>query len=175
MSAPTAEGLLKAAADLIPLGRGRPPVAHLRRAISTAYYAAFCALCVEVGRAYPSPLNLLSRRLVSHAAATDVLSNLGKRDANGVSRLIWLPDRPACNPELKRFARSFLLLRDERERADYDHGWVHTKKDAEDAVALARLAISDLEQARQSTPQQVTAVCLAVIADPRSRKRLKLR
>ena len=44
----TAEGLLKTAQHLLPSGRGRPPEADLRRAISTAYYAVFCALGDEV-------------------------------------------------------------------------------------------------------------------------------
>ena len=35
------EGLLQAAEYLVPEGRGRPPAARLRRAISTVYYAAF--------------------------------------------------------------------------------------------------------------------------------------
>ncbi len=173
MSAPTPEGLLKAAEDLIPTGRGRPPVAHLRRAISTAYYAAFCALCIEVGRPYNDPLNVSARRMVSHASATDVLSNLAKRESNGRLTFVWLPSRPVCDHDLYHFAQSFQLLRDERERADYEHNWAHTKKDAEDMVSLARIAIDQIERARANSPLQLAAVCLAVIADPRSRKRLK--
>lgn len=134
----------------------------------------FCALCVEVGKAYDDPLHLLSRRMVSHGSASDVFNKIVNRYESGKHTFIWLPDRPSCDPDLYRFARSFLLLRDERERADYDHDWAPTKKDAEDAVILAKDAISQLQQARDRSSNQVSLVCLAVMVDQRSRRRIKL-
>ena len=61
------EGLLEAAHHLVPAGRGRPRAPRLRRAISTAYYAAFTALTQEVAHHYPgSAAQHAIRRLVSH-------------------------------------------------------------------------------------------------------------
>ena len=55
MASLSANGLIKVAKSLIPPGRGRPAEASLRRSISTAYYAVFCALGDEVGEALRPP------------------------------------------------------------------------------------------------------------------------
>lgn len=174
MSAPTPEGLLKTAQDLLPSGPGRPSVAHLRRAISSAYYAVFCALCEEVGRAYRPPLSLISRRVASHSSARDVFNQLATREAPTQREIFnWLPGTMVCDPSLLAFGEAFIQLNAERERADYDHLWAPSKKDAEEAIVSARDAVLQMENARSASPEQVQAVCLAIVVDQRNRKRLK--
>lgn len=175
MAAPTPEGLLKAARHLLPSSPGRPSISHLRRAISTAYYGVFCALCVEVGRPHPSPLDLVVRRLVSHSAARDVFKNIARLDKKTDKRFFnWLPGGLECDSDLVLFAESFIFLLAQRERADYDHLWTPTKKDAEDAINWAEDAFEQLERAKSKASVQVRTVCIAVIADSRNRKRMRL-
>lgn len=68
-----------------------------------------------------------------------------------------------------QFAQIFQLLLEQRESADYDYLWKPSKKDAEDAINSAREAIARLEEATGNRPDQVRAVCLAVIVNQRKR------
>ena len=79
---------------------------------------------MRLPRPYDGDLNLTIRRLVAHASARDVL-NLNRlvvtdKTANQ-HRLQWLPDQPKCDRDLFEFSKSFALLLDAREHADYDH------------------------------------------------------
>ena len=78
-----------------------------------------------------------------------------------------------CDPNLLAFGEAFMQLYSERERADYDHLWAPSKSDAAEAIVSARDAVLQMEQARSASPEQVQAVCLAVMVDQRSRKRMK--
>lgn len=170
----TPEGLIASARSLVPAGRGRPPEADLRRSISTAYYSAFCALGDQVASPYSAPLDMTVRRLVSHGAAYDVLNQLTRRDPGSPHDLLkWHPDLPPCDTDLAEFGSLFCVLRDAREQADYDHLWTATKRDADDAIGHADLAIDHLRTAARRSPQQVQAVCLAIIAGNATRKRLR--
>lgn len=74
-----AAGLLEAAHHLVPAGRGRPRKPRLRRAVSTAYYAAFTALTAQVARHQPAvAAGQGLRRLVSHAAARRACAEPGR-------------------------------------------------------------------------------------------------
>lgn len=176
MSAPTPDALLTVAEQLIPSGVGAPSIAHLRRAISTAYYAVFCALCLEVGKPYPGSLGRVASRLVAHNAARSVLTNLTRKKRNRPI-FTWLPndsegpDQSVCDPDLSLFAESFELLLKQREDADYNYLWKPSKRDAEAAINTAKEAIARFEQAKANRPDQVRAVCLAVIV--RDRKRMQ--
>ncbi len=110
-----------------------------------------------------------------HSAARDVFKNLARRDKEASQWLFnWLPGQLVCDPDLVLFAESFMFLLAERERADYDHMWTPTKKDAEDAINWAEDAIGQLERAKSNASVQVRAVSVAIIADSRNRKRMKL-
>lgn len=127
-----------------------------------------------MGRHHPSPLSLVVRRLVSHGAARDVFKNLARLDRETGRWLFnWLPGRLQCDPDLLLFAESFLFLLAERERADYDHMWTPTKKDAEDAINWAADAIGQLERAKAEASVQLRSVGVAIITDSRNRKRMK--
>lgn len=162
------EGLLQAAEYLVPEGRGRPPAARLRRAISTAYYAAFNALTQEVARHFPgTEAQHAVRRLVGHGAVRGVCHDL--RASRSVP---WLFGKPACHEDLLQFAEDFDALYTHRILADYDHGYLCTKRDAVDAIALAHRAVASLESAREQCPEQLDITCIAAIADERSRRHL---
>ena len=107
----------------MPTGRGRPRKPRLRRAISTAYYATFAALTVEVARHYPAgAARLAVRRLVSHAAARRACEDLQR-----TRTVPWLHGNPPCHPELLAFATNFESLYILRHLADYDHDYSCTK------------------------------------------------
>lgn len=171
----TPKGLIDCALLLVPTGRGRPPEAALRRAVSTAYYAVFCALGDEVARPYEPPLSLSIRRLVAHGSAFKALAELTRHDRpTGSDLLRWHPHAPACDPDLAEFGILFCELRASREKADYDHLWTATKRDAVDAVRRAERAIECLSTAARNAPAQVQAVCVAAIAGSDSaRNRLR--
>lgn len=171
----TPSGLIECAWSLVPTGRGRPAEAALRRAISTAYYAVFCALGEQVASPYGSPLNLSIRRLVAHRSAFDVLDQLTRRDpVTGSDLLQWHPQRPICHPDLAKFGRLFCELLTSREQADYDHLWTAAKRDAVDAVGSAEAAVDCLHHASRQAPAQVQAVCVAIIAGSAgTRRRLR--
>ncbi|MCY4423048.1 MAG: hypothetical protein OXC06_08270 [Acidimicrobiaceae bacterium] len=169
----TADGLLRTAAVLVSESPGRPAEADLRRAVSTAYYAVFCALGEELAKAYDEPLSRSVRRLLSHSGVLEVFGRLTRADRGTSTRVLrWHPDQPVCDADLLRSADACRWLLGAREDADYDHLTSHTKQEAEKAVVRARLAISQIRRAATNSPQQVQAVCIALIASPASRRRL---
>lgn len=152
----------------MPVGPGRPRVPRLRRAISTAYDAAFAALTQEVAHHYPAnAARHAVRRLVGHGAARNVCAAIR---ANG--SVPWLPGNPHCDPHLLRFAEDFESLFTNRVEADYDHDYACTKEDATEALSLAGRAIEALTSARQQCPEQLDIACVAAIADDRRRRHL---
>ena len=128
-----AEGLVGTARALIPTGRGRPRQADLRRAVSTAYYAAFhrlaqcCAdLLVGVGPRRGSPEWNRVYRALTHQ---------GPR---------WACDRDAVrslDEEARTLARVCADLKLPREKADYDPSARFTKSDVEGYVETVEAAL----------------------------------
>ena len=164
-------GLLDAARHLVPTGRGRPRKPRLRRAISTAYYAAFTALTAEVARHYPpGAARRAVCRLVSHGAARRACSDL--RSSGSVP---WLHGNPACHPDLLDFATNFETLYVLRHLADYDHDYSCTKLDASDALRCAQRAVDALASAHKQCPEQLDILCIATLADDRTRRQISKR
>ena len=163
----TPDGLLRAAEDLLPTGPGRPRNASVRRSISTAYYAVFAAASEEVARRFSGEIRIIARRLLDHGSARDVSSIL-----SGQKRIPWLAGRPPCTADLEEFSRCLLRLQSARERADYDDSYEPSKDDARVIVATARRGVESLRQARTASPDQVQAMCVAMIAGPAARKRM---
>lgn len=48
-----------------------------------------------------------------------------------------------------------------------------SKKDAEEAIASSQGAVLQIQKARSTSPEQLQAVCLAIVVDRRNRRRLK--
>jgi hypothetical protein len=100
---------LENARMLATLDKRRPRQASLRRAVSTAYYALFQALCETcasrlVGRGKPWEVFTPMFRALDHRAASDVLR----------------PSSFANVRNLQRLASAFTELRAAREWADYN-------------------------------------------------------
>ena len=166
-----AAGLLEAARYLVPAGRGRPRKPRLRRAISTAYYAAFTALTAEVARHYPAGTAKQGvRRLVNHAAARRACTDLRRTRS-----VPWLGGNPACHPDLLTFAVNFESLYIVRHLADYDHEYSCTKLEASDALRRAQHAIDALTSARNRCSEQLDILCIAALADDRGRRQISKR
>ena len=159
-------GLLKVAEDLVRPIKGQPSQPRLRRCISTAYYALFTALSLEIARPFSGEARGMARRLVDHGAARSVCEDLGKQ-----GKIPWLTGTPTCDQSLLDFARHFIELQESRISADYDHFYKPDKRDALKAIGAARRGLSDLESARQDKKDQLQAVCVAMIA--KDRRRLK--
>ena len=158
--------LLAVSLELCPAGTGRPSHAHLRRSISTSYYAAFHALSDEVARPYARDVRLSARRMLDHGSARDVALTL----MNG--KMPWLAGRPDCHSHVKQFAEDFENLQLARHRADYDLAYTPTKADAQTAMQRAERALVELANARRSCADQLQAMCVAMVASPNLRKRM---
>lgn len=155
----TPEGLLEAAAALIPPGRGRPSRDRIRRSISSSYYALFTALTAEFARPYRPNVKAAARRLVEHGKARSACNIL-----IGDSR---------CDANLREFAKEFVRLYFDRQRADYDHTYKPDKIDAAEAIDSARSGIDCLSQARTTSPDQVQMMCVKIIASDTQRKYMR--
>ena len=164
----TPEGLLEVAKSLLPEERGRPRHADLRRAVSTAYYALFTALTGEVSRLFPPDLQVPSRRLVKHTAAREVLEPLTRPGA----RIRWIRNAPGCHQDLRMVAERFVTLQFVREQADYDHTYRPNKSDTLDAIDRAEEGIELLSNSRETCLEQLQMVCLVMIADKSTRRRM---
>lgn len=163
------EGLLEAARHLVPKGRGRPRKPRLRRAISTAYYAAFVALASQASVGYPSgAAKNAVLRLVSHSAARGAC-----KDLTNTGTVRWLPGHPKCHSDLLLFARNFESLYDLRHLADYDHEYSCTKSETLTAIERAEGAIEAPASARRLCPEQLDILCVATLADDRGRARIR--
>ena len=112
---------------------------HLRRAVSTVYYALFhclanCCADTLVGKT--------DRRTRGWSLAYRSLSHGRARDACRQKREIRLFPQ-----EIQSFADLFLVLQKERHTADYDPAQVFFKSDVEGHLQTARLTIRRLETA----------------------------
>ena len=167
----SAAGLLEAAHHLMPTGRGRPRKPRLRRAISTAYYAAFAALTAEVARHYPAgAAQQAVRRLVSHTAARRACADLQRTRS-----VPWLHGNPPCHPDLLAFATNFESLYILRHLADYDHDYSCTKLEASTALGRAQRAVAALASAREQCSDQLDILCIVTLADDRRRRQISRR
>ena len=99
---------------------------HMRRAISTAYYAVF---------------HLFVEDFVEHWEFPDQRARLGRMFNHGPMRTSFTA-KDKKNPtqlekELIEVTTSFEQLQKDRERADYDSGWTLVETDVRNSVTLA--------------------------------------
>lgn len=138
--------LLDLADDLVSMDRHPGRTTHLRRAVSTAYYAVFHELAAEVvmttTRAdYWGGTAVAMVRWISH---TD-LSTLCKAATGSGGRAL----REALAPvgsETMEIAQAFLTLQSERHQADYDDTYDVTPLRAENLVTTARDTVDRAQQ-----------------------------
>ena len=130
--------LTEAARDLTESGRGRPTQARLRRAVSTAYYAMFHCLAATA-----ADLFIGRRRGPAWHRAYRALEHGKARSACRQERTMQ-----AFPTEVRNFAKTFVVLQTERQRADYALDTnAYQKSDVLGYIASAELAIGRFEQA----------------------------
>lgn len=123
---------------------------HLRRAVSSAYYALFHGLVADATRrtfgaaADREPDRHVLSRWYNHGEMRSVSQWLirlaqGQSVPDGVAAL--LADPPA---DLVSVARAFVQLQEQRHEADYDHTADLTEADALTAVVRASAALARL-------------------------------
>lgn len=84
----------------------------------------------------------------------------------------WLAGQPACELCLRQFGEDFEYLQLARHRADYDLTYAPTKRDTLTAIDRAKRTVADLGEARQHCPEQIQAMCVAMIASSNLRRRM---
>ena len=130
--------LIEASRALTESGRGRPTQARLRRAVSTAYYAVFHALAASV-----ADLFIGRRRNRAWHRAYRALEHGRAKGACQQGRA--MREFPAG---IRAFAKAFVVLQIERQRADYALDAVgYRKSDVLEHIASAERAIRQLTQA----------------------------
>jgi uncharacterized protein (UPF0332 family) len=122
-----ADDLLKDAHHLAARGGKNPKQSTLRRAVSTAYYALFHLLIAD----FTSNWRVKGERV-----------RLGRmfehRKMSGA--VLKLQDKNNPTPvetELKKVISAFTQLQEDRYRADYDVGWIWSRTDVTNTLAIA--------------------------------------
>lgn len=143
----TSDDLLRVAFDLLEAAERRRSSAHLRRALSTAYYAMFhCLARVSadrlIGHSHPVP---------DRAAWLHVYRALQHRHAR--SQCLKSGAMGASPRNIQHFAARFAALQDLRHRADYDPaaalGYAAARQSVESAAESIRL-FSEASRAEQA-------------------------
>ncbi len=132
--------LLETARQLLDAGqqRGRPRQANLRRAISTAYYAVFHALCRMCADAFVGTQGEVREawrqvyRAVEHGLAKSRCAHGHFRDNFPNSAI--------------KFCFIFTHLQEKRHESDYDPFVSFLRSDVEEAITLAETAISLIDK-----------------------------
>ncbi|WP_156098551.1 hypothetical protein [Thermopetrobacter sp. TC1] len=129
----TAEQILKTAGE-----GGRPRQASLRRAISTAYYAVFHALCRMCADAFAGTTREAREtwrqvyRSVEHGFTKD-------RCTQGYFKKEFPQN-------VRKFCSIFSQLQEKRHEADYDPFARFLRSDVEEAISQAKTAISMIDK-----------------------------
>ena len=121
--------------------RGRPRQADLRRAISTAYYAVFYALCRNSADCFIGASGADRRGLAWRQVFRAIDHGVAKhRSMNRQAMLRF-------SPSIRAFAEHFESLQEERHKADYDPGIRFSLDEAQNSLDTAALAIAELGKA----------------------------
>ena len=122
-----ADDLLRDAHHLAGRGGQNPKQSSLRRAVSTAYYALF---------------HLLIADFVSNWRLTDQRARLGRmfehrKMSGAVLKLQDKKNPTAVEAELQKVISAFAPLQEDRYKADYDVGWIWSRTDVTNTLAIA--------------------------------------
>lgn len=132
--------------------QGRPRQAMLKRAISTAYYAMFHALCnsnanLVAGQSLDPPTReawTRTYRSLDHSPAKD-------RMARG---------RSLMEPAMRQFTTVFALLQEQRQNADYDPHSRYLRGQVVTLIDLAESATQGLMTSAAAVRRPLAAVVL---------------
>ncbi len=156
--------LLEQAAQLAgeDAGRGRPSYTNHRRAVSTAYYAAFHEVSHQVARGlFPGTdsFQLQARRSVTHDAIYVVCKWLAGR-ASAPQHLQPIVDVLRRDAAVSSVADSLIGLKEAREEADYDHTRPFRKRETLTLLEDARATVAHLKTATPSLDQAMALIAL---------------
>ena len=162
------DDLLSQANFLLQLDMRRPKQANLRRAVSAAYYALFHFLIEEstlltVGTANTAKsLRQLVGRGFSHTAMRSASTEMGKSTPIDLLKSFWPHYAVASSVELQKLARAFVILQQERHRADYDLSRPFTRSEAEKLVEQTHDAFDNWNTLKQNDRElaRFYAMCL---------------
>lgn len=144
--------LLVVASQLAQLGRGRPSQASLRRAVSTAYYAAFHSV-VEASTAFAAGAGNPGRdvraflsRSVSHTSLNSICKDVagGNWPKQVAKRLGRSPALPSVS--LRDIGNRFVQLQQSRHLADYDTLARFTRTNVLILIGEAQSLLNDVGQ-----------------------------
>ena len=142
------------AEGLVPTGQGAPNRSHLRRAVSTAYYALFHCLarsCADTliggsGAVRKTDAWILTYRALNHGSA--------KQRCRDEKSLAQFP------PGIRAFAETFAQMQERRRRADYAPDEILQKSEVMRSIQEAKDAIAIFEHAPSTTRRAFAAYVL---------------
>jgi uncharacterized protein (UPF0332 family) len=139
-----ADDLLADANHLAGRGGKNPKQSRLRRAVSTAYYALF---------------HLLVADFTANWRVTDERVRLGRmfehrRMSGAVLKLQDKNNPTAVEVELQKVISAFAQLQEDRYKADYDVGWIWSRTDVANTLAIADEAFKTWRRIRKEKAAQ---------------------
>jgi len=135
-----AEDLLLQADHLATYEGDNPSQASLRRAVSTAYYALFHLLIEDAGQRWEGPA--AARTGLQRAFAHGPMKNTSIR-FGASSWHDWHGNEQLVPTALRKVARAFVDLQEERQAADYDNNEQWSAMDVQTILNTARSAFRD--------------------------------
>ncbi len=142
-----ADDLLEQSYHLAKRERRNPRQASLRRGVSTAYYALFHLLIDEaVGNWAIERQRSVLARTFDHGKM--------KKECEDYINNYYSSGQPAALLKLKNVAHAFILLQEQRHKADYDNSFAWSRTNALAAIDLASSAFSDWRSIRKQVSAQ---------------------
>lgn len=150
------QDLLEQAQFLVHREQRKPKQATLRRAVSTAYYAAFhllvSAAAHQASPALPAGLRQKVQRSLEHGTMKEAAKRFESRNLpDPIKHLL----SSSLSGDLVAVARNFVRLQQERHDADYDLAARFDRPRAQDAVRLAVQLFSHWNAVRDSEDASV--------------------
>ncbi len=143
-------------------GPGRPSYTNHRRAVSSAYYAAFHQVSDQVARRlFPgtASFQLQARRSVTHGAIYEVCRWL-TGGGGSPQHLRPIVDALKQDSVVTSVAASLMALREAREEADYDHTRPFNKRETLTVLDEARSTVAQLKAASGSLDEAMALIAL---------------
>jgi uncharacterized protein (UPF0332 family) len=159
------ENLLSQARRLARLDPNRPRQANLRRAVSSAYYAAFHFLADQSCRAAigshhdQAPYRHVLCRGFSHTTMKHACISFGGGTLKAAVAK-GLPPTFAIPPEIRRMANTFVDLQTTRHTADYDLTERFTRSDVLWLIGETETAIRGFGELGASSEKKFFLACL---------------
>lgn len=132
--------------------RGRPRQAMLKRAISTAYYAMFHALC-------HSNANVVAGQSTD-TQTRDSWTRTYRSLDHGPARQRMSQATGTMEPAVQRFAAVFAQLQQQRRLADYDPHSIYSRNQVFTLISAAETATEDLLNATPAVRRPLATLVL---------------